>query len=94
MNIDSNSDNSVVLDSEKQSLINTTQLVSRALGMILEELEGIVVDVLGDVKFDEDIKKVLIYKYKNEIHITKCGDDLADGTTIKLIYETESDNQN
>lgn len=87
-----NSENEIIVDSEKQNLINTTQLVSRALGMILEELEGIVVDVLGDVKFEEEIQKVLIYKYKNEIHITKCLEDLVDGTTIKLIFENESEN--
>lgn len=78
-------------DSEKNDLINSTQILGRALGLILENLEGIVIDTLGEINFEDGTKKVLVYKYENEILITRCTEDIPDGTTIKLSPNTESE---
>lgn len=74
-----------------QDLVNATQIFGRALGMIFEESEGVVIDVVGDIKLDDTTSKVLVYKMNNEINIMKCEQDIPDGTTVKLTNVTDSE---
>ena len=44
-------------EQNSQDLLNASLLFARALGLIFNENEGIVVDVSGDVKLGDEVKK-------------------------------------
>ena len=67
-----------------QDLINASLIFARALGLILKEGEGIVVDVKGDINLGEDVKKVIVFEYQDQVHIYKCEEDLEEGTAVKM----------
>ena len=46
-----------------QDLLNASLIFARALGLILKDSEGIVVDTKGDIKLREDVKKVIGHSY-------------------------------
>jgi len=72
-----------------QDLLNSSMLFARALGLIFKENEGIVVDVKGDVMLADDVKKVIIFKQNNQIHIFKCEEDVEEGMAVNLGPNTE-----
>ena len=65
-----------------QDLLNASMLFARALGLIFKEDEGIVVDVSGDVKLGDDVKKVIVFRQNNQIHIFKCEEDVEEGMAV------------
>lgn len=67
-----------------QDLINASLIFAKALGLILKEGEGIVVDVKGDISLGEDVKKVIVFEYQEQIHIYKCDEDLEEGTAVNM----------
>lgn len=71
-------------EQDPQDLINASLIFARTLGLIFEEGEGIVVDVKGDIKLAEDVKKIIVFKYNDQVHIYKCDEDLAEGTTVNM----------
>jgi hypothetical protein len=72
-----------------QDLLNASMLFARALGLIFKEDEGIVVDVNGDVKLGDDVKKVIVFRQNNQIHIFKCDEDVEEGMEVNLGANTE-----
>ena len=67
-----------------QDLLNASMLFARALGLIFQENEGIVVDVKGDVNLGDDAKKVIVFKQNDQIHIFKCEEDIEEGMAVNL----------
>jgi hypothetical protein len=67
-----------------QDLINASLIFARALGLILKDGEGIVVDVVGDINLGEKVKKVIVFEYKDQVHIYKCEEDLEEGTAVNM----------
>lgn len=67
-----------------QDLINASLIFARALGLIFRDDEGIVVDINGDVKLGEGVKKVIVFKQNNQVHIYKCDEDVEEGTAVNL----------
>lgn len=67
-----------------QDLLNASLIFARALGNIFSEGEGIVVDVVGDIKLSDDIKKVIVFKYNSQVHIYRCDQDLEEGTAVNM----------
>lgn len=67
-----------------QDLLNASLLFARALGLIFNENEGIVVDVSGDVKLSDEVKKVIVFRQNNQIHIFKCDEDIEEGMAVNL----------
>jgi pheromone shutdown protein TraB len=67
-----------------QDLINASLLFARALGLILKENEGIVVDVVGGIKLGEEVKKVIVFKFENQVHIYKCDEDIPEGNAVNM----------
>ena len=63
---------------------NTSIIFGRALSGLLEEGEGIVVDLDEETFFeiDESIKKVIVYLKNDQICITQCEKDLKEGTIV------------
>jgi hypothetical protein len=69
---------------DPQDLVNASLIFARALGLILKEGEGIVVDIKGDINLGEDVKKVIVFQYQNQVHIYKCEEDLEEGTAVNM----------
>jgi hypothetical protein len=67
-----------------QDLLNASLIFARALGLILNEGEGIVVDVVGDINLGPDVKKVIVFEYNDQVHIYKCEEDLEEGTAVNM----------
>ena len=67
-----------------QDLLNASMLFARALGLIFQENEGIVVDVKGDVSLGDDAKKVIVFKQNDQIHIFRCDEDIEEGMAVNL----------
>jgi hypothetical protein len=67
-----------------QDLINASLIFARALGLILSEGEGIVVDIVGDINLGEEVKKVIVFEHDNQVHIYKCEEDLKEGTPVNM----------
>jgi hypothetical protein len=67
-----------------QDLINASLLFARALGLIFKENEGIVVDVVGDINLGEEVKKVIVFKFENQVHIYKCEEDIPEGSAVNM----------
>ena len=51
---------------------------------------GIVVDTNNEVNFSEEVKKVIVFKFSDKIHIYKCDEDIAEGTAVHLQQEEEN----
>jgi len=77
-----------------QDLLNASLIFARALGNIFSEGEGIVVDVVGDIKLNDDIKKVIVFKHQDQVHIYKCEQDLEEGTAVNMNDNDETDPTN
>lgn len=73
-----------------QDLINASLIFARALGLILKEAEGIVVDVVGDINLGPEVKKVIVFKHNNQVHIYKCEEDLEEGTAVNMDANNEA----
>jgi hypothetical protein len=67
-----------------QDLLNASLIFARALGLILNEGEGIVVDIAGDMDLGEDVKKVIVFEHNNQVHIYKCEEDLPEGSAVSM----------
>ena len=67
-----------------QDLLNASLLFARALGLILKEGEGIVVDVTGDIALGDEVKKVIVFKFQNQVHIYKCEEDIPEGNAVTM----------
>jgi hypothetical protein len=65
-------------------LINASLIFARALGLIFRDDEGIVVDINGDVNLGEGVKKVIVFKQDNQVHIYRCDEDVEEGTAVNL----------
>ena len=72
-----------------QDLLNASLIFARALGLILNEGEGIVVDITGDVVLGDDVNKVIVFKKDEQVHIFKFEEDLPEGTAVSLNPPTE-----
>jgi hypothetical protein len=69
---------------QAQDLINASLIFARALGLIFQEGEGLVVDVTGDVNLGDEVKKIIVFKKDDQVHIYKCDEDLEEGTAVNL----------
>jgi hypothetical protein len=67
-----------------QDLLNASLIFARALGLILKDDEGIVVDITGNINLGENVKKVIVFKNNEQVHIYMCEDDLPEGTAVNM----------
>jgi pheromone shutdown protein TraB len=77
-------------EQQAQDLINASMIFARALGFILQEGEGIVVDVNGEINLGDDVKKVIVFKKDEQVHIYRCDEDIEEGTAVNLNMSEES----
>lgn len=78
-----------------QDLINASLLFSQALALVLDDKQGIVVDVKSDdIKLNDEAAKVVIYKLDNRIHVQKLEMDIQEGTIVSLSNKEEEEESN
>lgn len=77
---------------DPQEALDASIIFAKALGLILQDKQGIVIDVPTESKIYEMIKKVVVFKFNDKVHIYKCEDDMVEGTAVLLDTETP-DNQ-
>jgi hypothetical protein len=76
-----------------QDYFNASLLFSQALSLVLDDKQGIVVDIkTDDIKLNDDASKVVIYKLDNRIHIQKLEMDIQEGTIVSLSNKDEEEN--
>jgi len=78
---------------ENQDILNASMIFAKALGFILTDGEGIVVNISENIKMPEDVKKVIVFKYQEQIHIYKCEQDLDEGTVVNMQENPPVENQ-
>lgn len=69
---------------ESQEALDASIIFAKALSFILQDKQGIVVDIPSDSKVYESTKKVVVFKFMDKIHIYKSEDDIAEGTAVLL----------
>jgi hypothetical protein len=67
-----------------QDSLNAALIFARALSFILQENQGIVVDLKNGLQLGDDTTKVIVFKHLEQIHIYKCEDDLAEGSAVMM----------
>jgi hypothetical protein len=77
-----------------QDLMNASLLFSKALSLILDDKQGIVVDVQPDsgVDMGENTNKVVIYRLENQIHVQNLEMDIQEGTVVALSDKDTNEN--
>lgn len=73
-----------------KDLSNASHIFARTINLLLEEKEGIIVDVTPDVDFEEDVSKVIVFRLNNMIHIQKFEQELDEGSMITLEFDEPS----
>lgn len=69
---------------ENQDSLDASIIFAKALSFILQDKQGIIVDIPSDSKVYESTKKVVVFKFMDKIHIYKCEDDMTEGTAVLL----------
>ena len=77
----------------QQDILNASLIFAKTLGLILQDGEGIVVNISENIKMPDEVQKVIVFKYQEQIHIYKCEQDLEEGTTVNMQANPPSDNQ-
>lgn len=64
--------------------LNSSLIFARTLSLILQENEGMIVYLQGDMNFfnDESVQKVIVYKNQGKIRVIECDDDLPEGQFV------------
>jgi hypothetical protein len=78
---------------DPQDLLNASLIFARALGLILNDGEGIVVDIVGDMNLGNDIKKVIVFEHNDQVHIYKCEEDIPEGSAVNMKSKPESETE-
>lgn len=94
--MENNTETNQVRDlSNPQDSINAALIFARALSLILQENQGIVVDVNGKIDLGDGSLKVIVFKNQEQIHIYKCEEDLDEGVAVMMNdTSTESEEKN
>jgi len=66
--------------------LNSALIFARALSLILRESEGVVVDLVSEMKYplDLEVKKVIVFNRNSQIVIISCDDDIAEGQFVMV----------
>lgn len=76
-------------NSENEDIQNVIKVFGKSLGYLLQNTEGVVVEVDSSMTFGEDVSKVLVFKYEDKIHIQKFDTELEPGSLINIITTEE-----
>ncbi|CAB4174569.1 hypothetical protein UFOVP972_55 [uncultured Caudovirales phage] len=71
---------------QPEDWLNSSLIFARTLSLILREREGVVVNIVGDAKFqmDDSIKKVIVFRRDGQMVVTECDEDLEEGQFVMV----------
>lgn len=74
-----------------QDYFNASIIFSQALSMILEDGQGIIVDIKPEagVVLKEETQKVVVFKSADAIHIQKMDGDYPEGSVVTINFSDE-----
>lgn len=75
-----------------QDAIDASIVFANALRLMLQDNQGVIVDIPEDCKMYELQKKVVVFKFAEKVHIYKCEDDIPQGTAVMLNTSTDEAN--
>jgi len=75
-----------------QDLYNASVIFSQAISLMLEENQGIIVDIVPEmsVVLQDEPSKVFVFKLNKSIHIQKYDGDMEAGTPVTINVEDEN----
>lgn len=73
-----------------QDWLNSALIMTRALGFLLKQNQGIIVSIVGDMDLGEGIEKVIVWNNVDKISVIKYDGDLPEGEMIHLINNDEN----
>lgn len=77
----------------QQDMANAALLFSKALSLILDNEQGIIVDVnIPGVELNDDASKVVIYRLGDAIHVQRIDQDIDQGMIVQLNLNEEENN--
>lgn len=61
-------------------------IFAKALGIIMDEGQGIVIDLNDNTKIQghDDVNKVIVYRKDEQVHIAPCEDALDQGSIVTI----------
>lgn len=68
---------------------NVVSVFGKALGFVLQNTEGVVLDVEPNMTFGDDVNKLIVFKHEDKIHIQKYETDLESGSLINILTEEQ-----
>lgn len=70
----------------QQDWYKAAMIFAKALGLILDEDQGIIIDLNDTTKIPEldEVNKVIVFRKDNQVHIAPCTEDIAEGETVIL----------
>jgi hypothetical protein len=73
-------------ESAPQNWYNAAIIFAKALGFMLDEGHGVIVDLSENLVIvgDEDVKKVIVFKKDGSVHIGPVDQDIPEGTFVTL----------
>ena len=73
--------------------LNGSLIFANALGHLLQDNEGVVVDIKGDIvnPYSDDAKKVIVFKMNQMININSLHEDYPAGTMIWMTEVPDED---
>ena len=77
-----------------QDLMNASLLFSKALSLIMDNKQGIVVDIVPNsgVDMGDNTTKVVIYRLDDQIHVQNLDMDIQEGTIVALSDKDNTEN--
>ncbi len=81
--------------------LNSALIFARAIGLMLQPNQGVVVGLRGDMQCPDPDKvsnfvehdKVIVYCSSNMVHIIKCDEDIEEGKIVWILNEDDEDLQ-
>jgi len=72
-------------EDKPEDWLNSALIFARALSIMLDENQGIVVKLTGDIKFyDGKMDKVIVFYKDGMVRIIECDEDLDEGTVVMI----------
>lgn len=79
-------ENTTDQNQNQQDWYKASMIFAKALGLILDEDQGIIVDLNEATKIPglEEMEKVIVFRKDNQVHIAPCTEDINEGETVIL----------
>jgi len=76
--------NDLSYQDKPEDWLNSALIMTRALGLILKDKEGVIVDIVGDInpEIANGAKKLMVFSEGDQIKVEPFSDNIEEGTLI------------